>query len=312
MITYINGDLFTSPAAVLVNTVNTVGVMGKGIAREFKRIFPAMFSEYQALCEKGDLIIGSLFLYRTPHKSVLNFPTKQHWRSPSRVEYIEQGLRTFVDSYERLGIDSIAFPQLGCGNGELDWDTQVQPLMEHYLKQLPIRIYIHVIDRGQSVPEHRDPKWMKDWLNAEPESLPASEVWEDLVASVREYPHINGWDAEVSISQVVVPWASDSDDEDTAEEIILFKRGPERTQISREELLPIWRKLSTLGLVNEDDFPYAFQVSTAPLKDLLLRLDYIQRVTFVSPRMAREEFVPGLMLVPRQQTQQRQLTLLEV
>ena len=148
MITYVVGDLFTSPAKVLVNTVNTVGVMGKGIAKDFKRVYPEMFAEYQAHCEHGLLDTGKLWLYKTPHKWILNFPTKKHWRKPSKLEYIEAGLRKFADTYDAKGIVSISFPMLGCGNGELDWERQVQPLMDEILRPLPIDIYIHLYQPG--------------------------------------------------------------------------------------------------------------------------------------------------------------------
>src|SRR5437773_477164 len=114
MITYVKGTLFESPAKTLVNTVNTVGVMGKGIAKRFKEIYPEMFSKYQHLCENKQLQIGKLWLYKTEHKWILNFPTKVHWRQPSRPEYIEEGLRAFAASYPTQGITSIAFPRLGC------------------------------------------------------------------------------------------------------------------------------------------------------------------------------------------------------
>jgi len=80
MITFVKGNLFESPAKVLVNTVNTVGVMGKGIAKTFKEIYPDMFKEYQGFCEKGQFKIGQLWLYTTKHKWILNFPTKKQWR----------------------------------------------------------------------------------------------------------------------------------------------------------------------------------------------------------------------------------------
>ena len=82
------GDIFKSNAQTLVNTVNCMGVMGKGIAREFKRIYPEMFTAYRGLCESGDLQIGRLHVWRTPNKMILNFPTKQHWRNPSQREFI--------------------------------------------------------------------------------------------------------------------------------------------------------------------------------------------------------------------------------
>ena len=146
MITYVEGDLFQSPAKVLVNPVNTAGVMGKGLALEFKRRYPAMFREYQVLCKKKQLDVGQLWIYKTPEKWILNFPTKRHWRQKSRPEYIEAGLERFVATYQEENIDSIAFPQLGCGSGQLDWETQVQPLVEKYLGQLPITIHIYVMN----------------------------------------------------------------------------------------------------------------------------------------------------------------------
>ena len=144
MINYVVGDLFTSPAKVLVNTVNTVGVMGKGIARTFKRLYPDMFEEYKTHCDTGELVIGKLHLYTNSDKWILNFPTKKHWRGKSKVEYIEAGLKDFVDIYDSEGIESVSFPMLGCGNGGLDWDSQVRPLMEKYLKPLPIDVRIHL------------------------------------------------------------------------------------------------------------------------------------------------------------------------
>ena len=144
MITYVYDDLFSSPAQVLVNTVNTVGVMGKGIAHTFKRMYPNMFKEYKARCNSGQLTIGMLHLYKTPHKWILNFPTKKHWRGESTVDYIEAGLKEFMDIYDSEGIESVSFPMLGCGNGGLDWDSQVRPLMEKYLNSLPIDVHIHL------------------------------------------------------------------------------------------------------------------------------------------------------------------------
>ena len=181
MITYVACDLFLSPARVLVNTVNTVGVMGKGIAKRFKQVYPDMFERYQELCESDAFDIGDLWLYKTPNKWVLNFPTKHHWRQRSQPEYVEQGLRKFVDTYHVYGITSISFPLLGCGNGELDWETQVRPLMEKYLNPLPISVFVHLkpVD-DRFVPERKDSKAVKKWLRTEPESLAFDEVWGDL------------------------------------------------------------------------------------------------------------------------------------
>ena len=179
MILYVQGDLFQSPAQVLVNTVNTVGVMGKGVALQFKRHFPEMYTKYRELCEKGDFNVGSLWLYKTPNKWVLNFPTKRHWRQPSRIEYVESGIKKFVETYSSMGIHSIAFPPLGCGNGQLDFRSQVQPLMEKYLQPLPIEVFVYP-EKDNAFVEHLHPDEMRGWLRTEPQSLPFSEVWEDI------------------------------------------------------------------------------------------------------------------------------------
>ncbi len=144
MITYLTSDLFESHAQVLVNAVNTVGVMGKGIALEFKRKYPEMFKEYQVLCKSGVFDIGQLWLYKSPEKWILNFPTKRDWRNPSKIEYIEAGLTRFVEIYEEESITSISFPRLGSGLGGLNWENEVQPLMEKYLSPLPLEVIIHI------------------------------------------------------------------------------------------------------------------------------------------------------------------------
>lgn len=143
MITYVSGDLFESPANVLVNPVNTIGVMGKGLAREFKRRYPDMFAQYKAMCEAGEFEIGDLWLYEGVDRRVLNFPTKAHWRSPSKPEYIEAGLRRFCVEYQAWDVQSIAFPALGCGHGELDFETEVRPLIERYLGELALDISVY-------------------------------------------------------------------------------------------------------------------------------------------------------------------------
>ena len=143
MIIYTDVSIFDSPADVLVNTVNTVGVMGKGIAKEFKRLHPGMFKAYSNMCKSGQLQIGDLWLYRHSSGGVLNFPTKQDWRSDSKIEYIEKGLQQFIEDYMTYDCRTISFPQLGCGSGRLSWEKDVKPLMEDYLGNLPLYILIH-------------------------------------------------------------------------------------------------------------------------------------------------------------------------
>lgn len=134
--------MFDSSAETLVNTVNCVGVMGKGIAQIFKKKYPLMFEQYKHLCDNKQISPGTLYPYYEQNKiKVLNFPTKQHWRSPSKLEYIIDGLDWFIDHYEKLDIKSVAFPPLGCGNGGLE-GAIVGPIMYQKLNKLPINIEI--------------------------------------------------------------------------------------------------------------------------------------------------------------------------
>lgn len=137
------GNIFESSAQTLVNTVNCVGVMGKGIALEFKNKYPEMYKEYVQLCAKKQVKPGEPYYYSDLlGSSIINFPTKDHWRSPSKLSYIQNGLEWFRNNYQRFNITSVAFPPLGCGNGGLPWKT-VGPLMYRMLFDLPINIEIY-------------------------------------------------------------------------------------------------------------------------------------------------------------------------
>jgi O-acetyl-ADP-ribose deacetylase (regulator of RNase III) len=138
---FVSKNLFYSESQTVVNTVNCVGVMGKGIALEFKNLYPDMFRIYQKYCGLGLIQIGKFYIYRTDHIWILNFPTKIHWRNPSKIEYIEKGLITFVNTYKEEKINSITFPLLGTNNGGLDKEI-VKNLMFQYLSKCDINIEI--------------------------------------------------------------------------------------------------------------------------------------------------------------------------
>lgn len=141
MITYFNGTVFNTPAKALVNTVNTKGVMGAGIALEFSLRYPKMFKEYKERCDRAELSVGKIDYHKEDGIVIVNFPTKRHYRHDSKLEWIEDGLKHFISTYKEQGISSIAFPRLGCSNGHLDW-KDVQPLMEKYLSNIDIMVYI--------------------------------------------------------------------------------------------------------------------------------------------------------------------------
>ncbi len=143
MIRVLIGDIFESKAQTLVNTVNCVGVMGKGVALEFKKRFPDMVKDYKQHCDKKKLKPGVPYLYSDLFgTSIINFPTKDHWRSASRLEDIQRGLDIFADQYKSWGVQSIAFPPLGCGNGGLGWQV-VGPLMYQKLTLLDVDVELY-------------------------------------------------------------------------------------------------------------------------------------------------------------------------
>lgn len=146
MIEYTIGNLFESDAEALVNTVNTVGVMGKGVALQFKKNFHNNYKAYVEACKNGDVQIGRMFVVRDHsllgEKLIVNFPTKTDWRKPSEYEYVERGLDALVDTIRQYGIKSIAIPPLGAGNGGLHWD-RVKKMIEEKLVALDVRIIVY-------------------------------------------------------------------------------------------------------------------------------------------------------------------------
>jgi len=139
MIKFLQGNLLDAPTEALVNTVNTVGVMGKGIALMFKEAFPDNFHAYDEAVKRKEVRIGRMFVTENPAfngpKWLINFPTKKHWRQPSRLEWIVDGLKDLRRVIQEKGIRSIALPPLGCGNGGLDW-SDVRPEIARVFAQL--------------------------------------------------------------------------------------------------------------------------------------------------------------------------------
>lgn len=136
MLLYVKQNIFESPAQVIVNAVNTVGVMGKGIAKTYKKLYPEMYKQYRYFCEQNLLETGKLWLYKDDKKWILNFPTKEHWKNPSKIEYIESGLKKFVETYEEKGIYSISFPQIGSemvvSTGKMKLNRYLNNTLNHY------------------------------------------------------------------------------------------------------------------------------------------------------------------------------------
>lgn len=154
MIRYIeNANLFDSDTDALVNPVNCKGIMGKGIALEFRKRFPECLIPYKQACENRKLVPGKLLfvrlvvqpdLFGRKRPAIILFPTKDHWRDKSRIEWIEQGLIFLKNNYHEWSLKSLAMPQIGCGLGGLKWE-QVKPLIGRYFndEQIEIEVYLN-------------------------------------------------------------------------------------------------------------------------------------------------------------------------
>jgi O-acetyl-ADP-ribose deacetylase (regulator of RNase III) len=140
MIKRVKGNILEAKTEALVNTVNTVGVMGRGIALQFKQAFPENYKAYRKACERGEVQIGKMFIFDLGQlfkpRYIINFPTKKHWRQKSKMEYIEKGLKALVEEIKKLGIRSIAIPPLGCGLGGLNW-REVYKRIESACGEIP-------------------------------------------------------------------------------------------------------------------------------------------------------------------------------
>lgn len=143
MITVIKGSLLDSRAQVLVNPVNCVGVMGKGLALEFSKRWPRMFTDYTVRCSQKQLRLGEPYIWRGDGTWIMNFPTKRHWREASPISAVSDGLKWIVQHWPEEGIRSLAMPMLGCGNGGLPVMDVAQEIVRH-LGRIPLQTYLYM------------------------------------------------------------------------------------------------------------------------------------------------------------------------
>jgi O-acetyl-ADP-ribose deacetylase (regulator of RNase III) len=167
----IDGNIFTSQAQTLVNTVNCFGVMGAGIALECRLRFPEMYDQYVTRCNSGQTRIGSLWLFKASGRWILNFPTKLHWKDQSKEAYLHEGLQEFMKTYEEQRIESIAFPLLGAQNGGLDRE-RAQDLMQSYLQKC--RIPVEIFRYDPSAPDDLFDRFRAAVLKMNPDEVRAA------------------------------------------------------------------------------------------------------------------------------------------
>ena len=158
MIEFKVGDLFAEDVEALVNTVNCVGVMGRGVALQFKQSFPENFNAYAERCKRNEMQPGEMFVFETANlgnpRYIINFPTKRHWRGKSRLEDIQSGLKSLISEIRARGILSVAIPPLGSGLGGLDWNRAIRPLLARSLAELS-NVQVIVFEPGGSHEDRR-------------------------------------------------------------------------------------------------------------------------------------------------------------
>lgn len=268
MIEYIQGNIFDSPAQVIVNTVNTVGVMGKGLALSFKQRYPEMFNRYRTACEKKQLTVGKLMLFYEPDHWILLFPTKENWRNPSKLEYLEKGLIKFVNTYADKNITSIAFPKLGCGNGELSWD-EVKPLMEKYLKPLPIDIYIYLGVISDEKPEHKTQKSTLEWLKENAKDMSFNGVKDDIALTTAVLPYMlttSTANFEVTLKDEILAFAS--------------VQGESKLEVSEDQFYRIWDDIRRKSVFHIDDAAMEEKM----VYELLFQFGYLSKIKLLDSK----------------------------
>ncbi|WP_057463169.1 macro domain-containing protein [Pseudovibrio sp. POLY-S9] len=260
MLKFHRTSILESSAQTVVNTVNTVGVMGKGLAAAYKKKYPEMFRKYKVICDANMLVAGSFWLWKGSDQWVLNFATKKHWRNPSKFDYIEAGLVEFREKYNELGIREIAFPRLGCGNGGLNWD-EVKPMMVHYLRNLPIDIYIHDFEANIGKPEHHFVSHKCRFAGS------FDDFVEDIVLLLkRSHGHLKPL------------YYSDELNLHVDSKKNVFRENGEQTLIADEEdLFRIWRTLKS-SVLTRDALPETPYDNALPIFSLLSYLPYIRPV----------------------------------
>ncbi|MEX0980672.1 MAG: macro domain-containing protein [Bacteroidales bacterium] len=193
-IKYIHGNIFNTKCQTVVNTVNCVGVMGKGIAQVYKLRYPNMFLEYKELCKRKLIKPGILWLYNKQANApwILNFPTKFHWKYPSKIEWVRDGLIKFVNTFESKGITSVAFPLLGTQNGGLDTE-EVKELMSRHLADLNINIEIYLFDpdANDDLFERFKTKWLSLDSNSIKEETGIQPQYARKISEIIEMGEIN-------------------------------------------------------------------------------------------------------------------------
>lgn len=230
------------------------------------------------MCQKGSFDIGSLLLWRKSKKWVLLFPTKTTWRKPSQLEYIEKGLQKFASNWDKLQADSIAFPRLGCGNGGLAWED-VRPLMEKYLRRIPMHIYIYIDVYHDPVPEHEDITEIEKWISGENEQ----EGFQKFVVQLKYLLQ----QKDFSILGKKIIW-KDNDD-------ALIQIGD--IEINQEDTCRLWSYVQDVGIFSLNEIPEHYHLFATEFMELLCYMRYTKKIYVSENGVESNPFLNGYQCV---------------
>lgn len=276
MIVYVVEELYQSPAKVLVNPINTVGVMGSGIAFDFKRFFPEMFDEYQVLCQQDRLNVGQLLLYKTAHKWILNFPEKGHYRANVHPEHIAEGLKKFVATHAEQGITSASFPMFGADDDKLDWENEVRPILEAYLNPLPILVYVHIDETENPFnADRRNIRAVRSWLTGQPRHVSFDKFWRDIRTIVQDKPNLKLIDSTMERFVVGIATGKNNKGRNV---VIRSEKDPRPIFLSHSSMIDLWNYVIRTGYVLPQNLPGGLDVHARYIFSLLSQLDYVHPV----------------------------------
>ena len=290
MLITVETEIFYSPARVLVNPVNTAGVMSSGVSAEFKRFFPDAFSRYRSLCEAGRIEPGRLFIYQGDSRTVVHLPVKRHWRTAATAEIVEAGLQKLASVWADQGIHTLALPRFA--EGELDWNTVIRPMLEIYLAPLPIPVYLH----HQPIPDtRRSIKQIDQFLNQPAQHQPFSRVWKDFGRIIRR---TYGQFATEDGHAFTVAYQ----DGTRYSRLVVTPDNESSVGVSMASLSELWDMLQAARMLLPSQFPSGLESVAPYLIPLFTKMDYIRVVRAAmgdSTRSAALLWVPPPDMQPR-------------
>lgn len=272
MIIYVQDEFFYSPARVLLNPVNTVGAMGGDIAGDFKRFYPDMYAQFQALCQRDALDIGQYFFYHTAHKSILNLPIRKHFRANPRLEYIQAGVQKIASTYADVGITSLAMPALAWD--ELDWEAEVRPILEGILGALPIMVYIYLPSAGHD--KNRNLRLIRNWLHGTPQPIAFDAFTQHLIKLAEKTSHWRTFNTQATFRLKYAP-RQQGDYKRHHFKITPSQHPP--IFLSDNALRDLWRYVQRVGYVLGDYLPNGLDAHADYILPILAQLPMVQTVT---------------------------------